>query len=194
MRNIPWLPLILASFFLFTSGYYLGQQKSSKDDLSPQLIAGSEIQQIRVHVVGAIKDEGLHWLERNACVDDAIKAAGGLHNTADMSQINLARPLRHGERIVIPFQVRAEELEVSPLSQNPATKQASPVTQDSRVNINTASVEELTQLPGIGPAKASAIIEFREKNGFFISVDEIVNVPGIGPKTLENLRSHIRVN
>ncbi len=202
MKNIPWIPVVLAAFFLFASGFYLGQQKSSKDEFKP-LFTNVESEKIRIHIAGAVEKEGLCWLDRNACVEDALREAGGATGNADLTQLNLARPLRHGEKLIIPTQIAAAPSPDPSISQTPSGTQSSTKThaplppaqaQDPRININIATLDELMKLPGIGPSKAKAIIDYREKNGFFITEDEIVNVPGIGPKTLENLKEQIRVN
>jgi competence protein ComEA len=203
MKNIPWIPVVLAAFFLFSSGYYLGQQKVVKQEDTALFAPSEEANKIRIHIAGAIQKEGLYWIDRDSCVEDALREAGGCTEKADLQQINLARPLRHGEKLIIPTQIAiAPSLDTS-ISQTPSGTQSSTKTltplppaqaQDPRININTATLDELMELPGIGPSKAKAIIDHREKNGYFISEDEIVNVPGIGPKTLENLRDQIRVN
>lgn len=203
MKNIPWIPVLVSAFFLFSSGYYLGQQKAVKQE-NTELFAPSEKQsKIRIHIAGAVQKEGLYWIDRESCVEDAIEKAGGCTEKADLQQINLARPLRNGEKLIIPTQLALTPGPNTSISQTPPgtpsssktlTPQPPAQAQYPRININTATLDELMKLPGIGPSKAQAIIDHREKNGYFISEDEIVNVPGIGPKTLENLRDQIRVN
>lgn len=203
MKNIPWIPVLVSAFFLFSSGYYLGQQKAVKQEDTALFAPSEEQSKIRIHIAGAVQKEGLYWIDRESCVEDAIEKAGGCTEKADLQQINLARPLRNGEKLIIPTQLALAPGPDTSISQTPPgtpgtsktlTPQPPVQAQDPRININTATLDELMKLPGIGPSKAQAIIDHREKNGFFISEDEIVNVPGIGPKTLENLRDQIRVN
>lgn len=203
MKNIPWIPVLVSAFFLFSSGYYLGQQNAVKQENAALFTPSEEQSKIRIHIAGAVQKEGLYWIDRESCVEDAIKEAGGCTEKADLQQINLARPLRNGEKLIIPTQIALAPgpdttMTPTPPSTPSSSKTLAPLppaqAQDPRININTATLDELMKLPGIGPSKAQAIIDHREKNGFFIIEDEIVNVPGIGPKTLENLRDQIRVN
>lgn len=194
--KIPLIPLILGAILLFTTGFYIGQRQNNQPQTP--LIISEPVDEIRVHISGAVQKEGLYHLSRNACVKDAITVAGGLLSDADQHQINLARPIRNGEKIIIPYKSIAEQ--AHPVESTASSTASAvitstpPATQDSRININRASINELTALPGIGPAKAQAIVDFRERNGFFITIEELVNVPGIGAKTLENLQALIRVD
>ncbi len=195
--KIPIIPLILGAILLFSSGFYIGQNQHNSSQTP--LILSEPMDEIRVHISGAVQKEGLYYMDRNACVQDAIQKAGGLLNDADQHQINLARPLRNGEKLFIPFQPIQEQTVESSASSTAsssttASTSAPSTPQDSRININRASINDLTTLPGIGPAKAQAIVDFRERNGFFISIEDLINVPGIGPKTLENLQALIRVD
>ncbi len=192
--KIPLIPLILGAILLFSTGFYVGQLQNNQSQTP--LILSEPVDEIRVHIGGAVQKEGLYYLSRNACVKDAIQEAGGLLADADQHQINLARPVRNGEKIFIPYKPIIEQVVESTASSTASAVIASspPAPADSRININQAAVNDLTALPGIGPAKAQAIVGFRERNGFFITIEELVNVPGIGPKTLENLQALIRVD
>jgi competence protein ComEA len=108
-------------------------------------------------------------------VEDAIQAAGGVTTNADLSLVNLAQVVRDGDLIYVPPLV-GEAIE-TPTPNHP------PV-----VNVNTATVEELDTLPGVGPALAQAIIDYRTQNGPFAGLSDLDNVPGLGPAKLEEMR------
>lgn len=143
-----------------------------------------------VHVVGEVRRPGVVELDPNARVSDAIAAAGGATDTAALEGVNLARPVADGEQILVP---NAEQLssglhgtEASPFG---STAQA----DDGRVNLNTADATALQTLPGVGPALARRILDWRQSNGAFVSVDQLIEVSGIGSKTLDALRDLVRV-
>lgn len=142
-----------------------------------------------VNVVGAVPRPGLYELPEGSRVHDAVDAAGGLLADADVSSINLAAPLEDGELLAIPFIGGGEGFtgeggggEETPEPVNP-----------DLINLNTATVEELDNLPGIGPTTAQKIIEYRTENGPFQQIEDLLNVSGIGPSTFEQLRDLITV-
>ncbi|MBS4021997.1 MAG: ComEA family DNA-binding protein [Dethiobacter sp.] len=132
--------------------------------------------EIVVHVTGAVKEPGIYRLAEGARVFAAIEAAGGAAADADIEALNLAAPLFDGQQVRVP---RPEE------GENGTAR------GDGRVNINTAAASELEKLPGIGPVRAAAIVEYRNRNGLFRSLEDLTGVTGIGPKTLESLREFI---
>ncbi|HIE62588.1 MAG TPA: ComEA family DNA-binding protein [Microbacterium sp.] len=134
-----------------------------------------------VHVSGAVNAPGLYVLHADARVVDAVAAAGGLAEDAEAAGVNLARPVTDGEQVIVPR-----------VGEAPAAGPAG-VTADGRVNLNTADEGALDTLPGVGPAIAGRIIEWREANGRFASVDDLLSVSGIGPKMLESLRDLVTV-
>ncbi|MCK2037058.1 ComEA family DNA-binding protein [Microbacterium sp. SSW1-49] len=135
-----------------------------------------------VHVLGAVERPGLYVLDLDARLVDAVAAAGGTTDDADLTAVNLARVLTDGEQIVVPVVgARAEP-------GAPSTGSA-----DDRIDLNTADQSALETLPRIGPALAERIIAWREENGRFQSVDDLLAVPGIGEKLLEAIREGARV-
>ncbi|WP_292729436.1 ComEA family DNA-binding protein [Microbacterium sp. UBA837] len=134
-----------------------------------------------VHVSGAVNAPGLYVLHADARVVDAVAAAGGLAEDAEAAGVNLARPVSDGEQVIVPR-----------VGEAPAAGPAG-VTADGRVNLNSADEGALDTLPGVGPAIAGRIIEWREANGRFASVDDLLSVSGIGPKMLESLRDLVTV-
>ena len=139
-----------------------------------------------VYITGAVPRPGVYALPKNARVQDAISAAGGFLAEAEKSQINLAALLEDGQKLDIPFTEG-----VSPLLGTPVPVIVTSTTE--LVNINTATLEELDTLPGIGRTTAQRIIAYREQNGPFIEPEDIINVQGIGPVTYERFKDLITV-
>jgi competence protein ComEA len=142
--------------------------------------------EIYVHVLGAVTQPGLYVLDVDARLVDAVAAAGGTTDEADLAGVNLARILADGEQIVVPT--------IGAGAAAPgggSTGQSMPA--DGLVDLNTADQAALETLPRIGPALAERIISWREDNGRFQSVDDLLAVPGIGEKLLEGIRDGVRV-
>jgi len=138
---------------------------------------------IVVDVEGAVKHPGVYEMKQGDRVVDVVKKAGGLTKEADPAQINLAKKLTDEMQIYIPKEGES--------GRGMATTDTGGTAEGGKININTATVDELQTIPGIGPAKASAIIEYREKNGPFKKVEDLDNVSGIGEKTLEHIKDKI---
>ena len=151
-----------------------------------------------VHVTGAVSRPGVVTLPPGSRVTDAINAVGGASAEADTQQLNLARVLTDGEQIRVP---RIGEVLPDPAPQpggaaTPGVGTAPGKTNggaSGTININTASASELEKLPGIGPALAQRIVEYRDSHGPFASVDALTDVPGIGKAKLEGLREQATV-
>jgi len=145
---------------------------------------------LRVYVSGAVMRPDVYELSYDSIVRDAIDAAGGPTSEADLNRINLARRVHDEEQIYVP-QKGEESPPVSPPS---GPSSLSPSGQGGgKVNINTATAEELDTLPGVGPAIAQRIIDYRTANGPFQSVEDIKKVRGIGDATFEELKNKITV-
>jgi competence protein ComEA len=136
-----------------------------------------------VHMAGAVAVPGVYRLDSGARVDDAIRLAGGPAPDADLDVVNLAAVVADGSRIYVPHIGESIRPEVVPTG-SVGGKAAGPTI----VDVNVATVEELDELPGVGPATAAAIVTERERNGPFVSVDDLDRVPGIGPAKLDALR------
>jgi competence protein ComEA len=162
-------------------------------------------QPVVVSVVGLVHTPGLVTLAPGARIDDALKAAGGTLDGADTIGLNMARQVGDGEQIVVgvaPAKGQPSVLgsSVSPGSAAAATPvppgRPAPSTTAKRgevIDLNTATVQQLDTLPGIGPVTAAAIVAWRDANGKFSSVDQLAEVDGIGPGRLEKLRPLVRV-
>ncbi len=137
-----------------------------------------------LHVHGAVSEPGIVELPLGSRVVDAIAAARGPTDEADLGAVNLARIVADGEQLYVP---RLGEVPA------PTAGGGSGPDAQGRVNINTADAAALETLAGVGPALASRIIAWREQNGPFRSVEELTAVSGIGPKTLDGMRDQVTV-
>jgi competence protein ComEA len=154
--------------------------------------------EIVVDVVGAVRAPGVVILPVDARVVDAIRAAGGAAAGADLVRLNLAAKLADGARVAVPrfgepppaIDPGAVTGSVDPGAGVPGVEGA---TDGGPVNVNSASADELEELPGIGPTLAAAIVEDRERNGPFTSVDDLNRVPGIGEGRLAPIRDLVTV-
>jgi competence protein ComEA len=143
---------------------------------------------IVVFVSGAVRHPGLYTLPPEARVADALTAAGGYGDEADVNAVNQAERLWDGAQVHVPA---AEEIAVEPPAGVSGATRSSGAVLDvlGKVNLNDATLEELDSLPGIGPAKAQAIIDGRP----YASIEDLERVPGIGAKTIEQLRDLVTV-
>ena len=144
---------------------------------------------IYVDVKGEVHHPGVYQMKAENRVKDLIEAAGGFTPLADDQKLNLAQLLEDQMVIVVPK--KGEEVN-SELAQAPAS-QKKEVGKEGKVNINTATVEELKTLKGIGEKKAEAIIEYRKKNGSFKNKEELMKVRGIGKKLYESFQERVIV-
>jgi competence protein ComEA len=137
----------------------------------PSPEATSTPRPLRVYVSGAVRRPDVYILPPDSIVKDAMLAADGAADGADLNRINLASPVADGQQIYVPWQGE-ENLPVQP----PAAKSAS----GSKVNVNTADMAALESLPGIGPSLAQRIIDYRQAHGPFARIEDIMEVSGIG--------------
>jgi competence protein ComEA len=143
---------------------------------------GAPHARVVVDVVGAVRRPGLYRLEQGSRIADAVARAGGVLPKADLAQVNLAAPLADGEQIVVP------KRGAPGLAVPGAAGSSAGAGSTAPVQLSTATLEQLDSLPGVGPATAQKILDYRAKHGAFSSVDELDAVPGIGPKRLDQLR------
>ena len=139
---------------------------------------------IFVDIKGEVKNPGVYQMKAGDRVKDALEAAGGLTEEADSQKVNLAKRLEDQMVIVVPkVGEEAEEISAGVTSKEEA--------KEGKVNINTATVEELKTLKGVGEKKAEAIIEYRKKNGSFKTKEDLMKVRGIGKKLFESFEERI---
>ena len=159
-----------------TVSYYDNEEQSGEIHIS----------QITVHITGAINNPGVVVLEEGARIVDALEAAGGETEEADVNRLNLAYVLEDGEKLYIPSKNEEEQEYITQGKDNMSEGQ-------SKININSAQIEELITLPGVGEATANKIIEYRKENGKFQKIEDLKNVPGIGDSKFENIKMLIKV-
>jgi competence protein ComEA len=137
-----------------------------------------------IDVAGAVHRPGVYRMAAGARVEDALKRAGGATRRADLGQINRAAKLEDGRQVLVPERPSRHAAAAAPAStQAPAQP----------INLNTATLEQLDTLDGVGPATAQKIIDFRAAHGGFGAVDELDQIPGIGEKKLAALREQVRI-
>jgi competence protein ComEA len=142
--------------------------------------AGPAPRRLVVDVEGAVRRPGVYRFETGARVADAIARAGGTTRRADRALVNLAAPLADGQQLVVPRR-----------GGGAGAGGGSPPAPAGPVDLNTASVEQLDELPGIGPVTAQKIVDYRAEHGPFTSVDQLDAISGIGPSRIDNLRGHV---
>ncbi|MBS5939414.1 MAG: helix-hairpin-helix domain-containing protein [Clostridium sp.] len=141
---------------------------------------------ITVEIKGEVKNPDVYEIEDGSIIRDLINLAGGLTGEANTDGINRAEKLRGNQLIVIPN--KSDIASGSVINQNAST------TNDSGViNINTASLEELKKITGVGDVRAQSIIDYRDKNGGFKSIEELKNIDGIGSKTFEKIKDQVGI-
>ena len=189
--------------------YYYFSTKDSTDEIDSQNleitntenIEEKEEEKIVVHITGAVNKEGIVELETGARIADAIEKAGGSKENADIKNINLATILEDGMKIHIPT-IEETNTNKDKTTENNENSQTITETIDNasdtkktqgKVNINTANIEELDPLPGIGPATASKIISYRQENGKFKNIEELKEVSGIGEAKYEKIKDLITI-
>lgn len=160
---------------------------------------------IKIHISGAVNQEGIIELETDSRIADAIEKAGGVKENACMDEINLAYPLEDGMKVYIPTieeQNKKELEQESPVevqeqyitkSSGISIKSESVEKQSSKININTATQTELETLPGIGPSTALKIIQYRNEKGKFSTIEGIKEVSGIGENKFNQIKDLISV-
>lgn len=158
-----------------------------------------EENKILIHITGSVKAEGVVILNSGDRIIDAIEAAGGEKEDADLSKLNLAYILQDGEKLYVPSINDTEEkvYVTAENGENVITEGAGNTDKvdgkKETVNINTATKEELMTLPGVGESTAIKIIDYRKSNGKFQKIEDIKNVPGIGDSKFQNMKEKLSV-
>jgi len=199
---------------------FLEQAPVEGDAAAP--LTTAPVEEIVVHVAGAVQHPGVYRFFPGARVDDAVRQAGGAREDGYADGLNLAAHLEDGERICVPTKVEWARLTAErgpsplvvagtpdPLSTRPAsttvTSKPDPKTTGApehetagpkplpakKVNLNTATLDDLMTLPNIGPVSAGRILDYRKAQGKFTDQAQLLNVPGIGPKTYEKVAPYI---
>lgn len=190
---------------------------AGKPDAGEQLAENASAGTLTVHVCGAVRQEGVYTLPAGSRIRDAVEAAGGFDETADTAFVNLAAELQDTWQIRIPTEEEAAALRggadptavygagsaaagavpsgvygVGSAAAGTGTgaEQAAPATP-GKVNLNTASKEELMQIPGIGEKKAQSILDYRQQSGGFEKIEDLMKVPGIKDASFQKLKDYI---
>lgn len=169
-----------------TAGIIDNKEKSLDENTKELEIekATEESEEIMVHISGAVNSPGILRLDSSKRVVDAIELAGGARDDADLDRVNLAARLHDEEKIYIP--------KVGEVQENMTTLVSSSSSNgtNSKININSADLSELTKIPGVGEKTAQKILDYRANNSFS-SIEDIKNVPGIGDKKFESMKDYI---
>jgi len=164
--------------------------------LESSVTADTDPKTIAVFICGAVERPGVYELLEDSRAGDAVEAAGGFSENADQNYVNLAAKLSDGIKLMIPTMEEASDTAL--VSKIESFDQSCEVLSDGNtgsgvININTASVEQLKTLPGIGDAVAGKIIKYREENGAFKAKEDIMNVSGIKDKLFSKIKDQITV-
>jgi competence protein ComEA len=143
-----------------------------------------------IHVAGAVRRPGVYRLRSGARVDDAVQRAGGATRRADLGGLNLAAVLEDGRQVLVPERARTAGESAAAAGGGTTATATAPV-PGQPLNLNTATLEQLDTLSGIGPLTAQKILDFREERGGFSSIEELGEIPGIGDKRLASLREEV---
>lgn len=164
------------------SGESGGGREAVSEEGGEATAAEPATQTLCVYVCGEVKSPGVYELPEGSRIVDAVEVAGGMTEAASGTWLNLAEPVSDGQKIEVPSEAEASELEKE---QQEA--------QSGLVNLNTASAEELMTLTGIGESKAEAILSYREEHGGFEKPEELMEIPGIKEGVFEKIRDQVTV-
>lgn len=204
-RNLIFIILLLLAG-AGTGFFYLQKPSASAMEIVPVVATATPtsiptpaptptLAPVRVYVTGAVINSDVYFLPSGSIVKDAILAAGGFTPDADKERINQALELQDQQQIHVPHQ---GETDAPPPVQGGLVQQSAPSRSPapaatSLINLNTATEEELDSLPGIGPAIAKRIIDYRQNTGGFKQVEQITEVSGIGEATLAKIKNLVTV-
>ena len=171
------------------------ERNNAASSQNPSTVTGdAAAAEVHVYVSGAVRNPGVYPLRPNDRLQQALKAAGGATEDAQLEAVNLALRVQDEGHYHIP---KVGETPTAAVAQSATGSQSTgPSTTGScegLIDLNSASVAELESLPGIGPVRASAIESYREQHGPFLSIDEVMNVSGIGPATYDSIKELISV-
>lgn len=197
---IAVITIVFVAYARFTSGFVIEKDQTSlarteseiEEEAALTDTAENILSVVIVHIDGAVQAPGVYELSEDSRINDAVAKAGGLTEQADTSAVNLAAKLTDGQKVHIPT-FEEVELSVSAAALTSEDGSSGSSFNESLVNINTATAEELDTLPGVGPATAATIIQDREDCGPFTSIEDLMRVSGIGEKKYAKLKDYICV-
>jgi len=177
--------IVIGSFYSFGQKSSVSEHTSSGEALAKGgQVAEEKDSEIVVYISGAVSKPGVYRLLQNARVVDLIAMAGGLAFEADESKINMAQQVKDGMHIHVTAKERRR-------SEGESITGTSKVRGGDKISINSGEKNDLDTLPGVGPALAQRIIEYRQTNGSFNDIEELKKVPGIGASKFEKLKEKI---
>ncbi|MGN0680840.1 MAG: helix-hairpin-helix domain-containing protein [Candidatus Fimisoma sp.] len=180
------ITVLAALLFFWLSGGSTGTSEIKETDTDQSIVPYEENateSEIYVDIGGCINKPGVYKIATGTRLFQVIEKAGGLSEDADTDSINMAEEVYDGQKIMI----------YSANGTGSEEQKYADASDDGKININRADSDELEKIPGVGPATAKKIIEYRTNNGNFSSIEEIKNVSGIGEKTYESMKEYITV-
>jgi competence protein ComEA len=178
--------IVAGSFYNFWQKSSVHESVSSNEVVAKSIpVSEEKNSEIYVYISGAVHKPGVFKALPNARVFDIVAMAGGLTPEADVAKINMAQSVKDGMHIHV--------VEIVAAQSNSTVANSNKIKTDNKVNINSADKNELDTLPGVGPALAERIIEYRQTNGSFGDIDELKKVPGIGSSKFEKLKEKITI-
>ncbi|MEC1733828.1 helix-hairpin-helix domain-containing protein [Bacillus mojavensis] len=194
IMSVAFAAVLIAVLCLF---FFIGHNKEPVKQVISNEKDNAEVKQevtkdkaeknIVIDIKGAVKHPGVYEMHAGDRVSQAIEKAGGIGEKADETQVNLAELLQDGTVVYIPSEGEEEPQQAAGGAVQSSTG------KEALVNINTATLEDLQNISGVGPSKAEAIIAYREENGRFQEIEDITKVSGIGEKSFEKIKSSITV-
>lgn len=180
--------IVAGSLYSFWQKNSISASTSSSEALTKSApISEEKTSEIFVYISGAVHNPGVFKASQNARVFDIVAMAGGLTSDADVTKINMAQSVKDGTHLHVAERAIVQGNNVA------AGLSKSKVGGSNTININTAEKNELDALPGVGPALAERIIEYRQANGSFKDIDELKKVPGIGSSKFEKMKEKISI-
>lgn len=179
IASIALAVLILGGWLV----YYFGQSSTEAPIKVAKTTAKSKepSHKVYVHVAGAVKKPGVYQLDEGSRVIEAIKKAGGFIKGANQDSLNLAAKVSDSQKIIV--EAKSDAIAGTPTTSGMPT--------ETKINLNTATEQQLDELPGIGEVMAKRILEYRTEIGSFKSVDQLKDIEGIGPKKFEKIKNKV---
>ena len=197
----------IVTFIYFSNEIYKNKEEQKNNEISilEEPSKDTEYKEIKVDIKGSVKKPGVYTLKENSRTNDAIIASGGLLKNANTRFINLSKILNDGDVIVVYSneEIKKAQKEERIVVETPCVceevkndscyKEDKETETTSKININTATINELIKLNGIGESKAKLIIEYRTKNGKFKDIKEIMNIKGISETLFSKIKENITI-
>ena len=190
--------LIMALIIIKLIDIYYQKENKNEEQINYNEMVAEEVEdnlkneedKIVIYITGEVVNQGVIELEYGSRISDAIEKAGGITETANINNVNLAYKLEDGQKIYIP-NINETEVEIVQEGEDGVVVDSSE--DEEIININNATSTQLQNLQGIGETLAQNIIDYREENGRFKNIEELMNVPGIGEDKFNNIKEQIKV-